>query len=319
MMLEDLSILVTGGAGFIGSHLVDLLVERNDVTVLDNMSSGRRENLEGHLSNPRFHLVEGDLLDSLAAYDVLEGTDLVFHLAANPDVQVGARDTRTHLARNVIATYNLLEAMRRRGVGKIAFTSTSTIYGEATTIPTPESYGPLKPISLYGASKLSCEALISAYCHTFDMQSWIYRFANIVGVRGTHGVLVDFIRKLRASPKELEILGSGKQRKSYLEVRDCARAMVQGVMASEEDVNIFNIGSRDAIDVSEIADIVVESMGLADVKYNFTGGIDGRGWRGDVFEMLLSIEEMERAGWSPGYTSRESIEVAAEALLRSVY
>ena len=318
MILEDLSILVTGGAGFIGSHLVDLLVERNDVTVLDNMSAGRRENLEGHFSNPRFRLVESDLLDPLAAYDLMDGCDLVFHLAANPDVQVGARDTRTHLARNVIATYNLLEAMRRRGVGRIAFTSTSTIYGEATVIPTPESYGPLKPISLYGASKLSCEALISAYCHTFDMQSWIYRFANIVGERGTHGVLVDFIRKLRSNPEKLEILGSGRQRKSYLEVRDCAKAMVQGVMAADEGVNVFNIGSKDAIDVREIADIVVERMGLFDVSYRFTGGIDGRGWRGDVLEMLLSIDEMEKAGWSPSYTSRESIEVAADALLQSV-
>ncbi|NYT01246.1 MAG: NAD-dependent epimerase/dehydratase family protein [Methanosarcinales archaeon] len=312
-MLKDRKILVTGGAGFIGSHLVDELLRNNDVTVLDNFSHGRMEHVRHHLDNPRFRLVRRDLLQPLD--DVVAGHDMVFHLAANPDVKLGADDTSVHLEQNIVATHCLLEAMRRTGVDRIAFTSTSTVYGEASVVPTPEDYGPLKPISLYGSSKLSCEALISSYCHTFDMQSWIYRFANIVGQRGTHGVLVDFIRKLQQDPGELEILGSGAQRKSYLEVHDCVQAMVHCVKSSSHEVNIFNIGSQDHISVTEIADVVVEKMELDDVSYRYTGGIDGRGWKGDVKVMLLSIEALQRTGWTPRHNSRRSVELAVEALL----
>ncbi len=316
-MTKDRSILVTGGAGFIGSHLVDKLIESNRVTVLDNFSSGKMEFVENHISNPNFSLIEADLLDQEAIEAALEGKDLVFHLAANPDVKIGAEDTRTHLDQNVIATYNVLESMRKKGVLEICFTSTSTVYGEARIVPTPEDYGPLLPISLYGASKLACEALISAYCHTFEMRSWIYRFANIVGERGTHGVLVDFINKLEKNPNELEILGSGRQRKSYLEVHDCVDAMILSLERSRDLVNAFNIGSFDSVDVTEIADVVVEKMNLDDVKYRYTGGIEGRGWKGDVKTMLLSIEAMEKLGWKPNHNSRQSIEAAVEALLNS--
>jgi UDP-glucose 4-epimerase len=222
-----------------------------------------------------------------------------------------------HLEQNVLATYNLLEAMRKTGVNRIAFTSTSTIYGEATEVPTPEDYGPLLPISLYGASKLACEALISSYCHTFEMQSWIFRFANIVGERGTHGVLVDFIRKLRENARELEILGSGRQKKSYLEVKDCVRAMMHSVQHSDEQINVFNIGSEDSVDVTEIANIVAQQMGLADVQYCYTGGIDGRGWKVDVKVMLHSIEKIKKLGWTPQEGSAKAVEVAVKALLRN--
>ncbi|HOO54626.1 MAG TPA: NAD-dependent epimerase/dehydratase family protein [Methanothrix sp.] len=314
-MIEDRSILVTGGAGFVGSHLVDRLIESNRVTVLDNFSSGKMEFLEGHNSDTKFGLIEADLLDQEAVEAALVGKDLVFHLAANPDVKIGAEDTRTHLDQNVIATYNLLESMRKTGVSEIAFTSTSTVYGEAKVAPTPEDYGPLLPISLYGASKLACEALISAFCSTFEMRSWIFRFANIVGERGTHGVIVDFIKKLENDPKTLEILGSGRQRKSYLLVDDCVDAMIFSLAAASDRVNVFNIGSKDSVDVTEIADVVAEKMGLEGVRYRYTGGIDGRGWRGDVKTMLLSIEAMERLGWTPRFNSRQSIEAAVEALL----
>jgi UDP-glucose 4-epimerase len=318
-MLEDMSILVTGGAGFIGSNLVDRLLETSQVTVLDNFSSGKRDHIAHVIGHPRFALVEADLFDAGTLENVMAGKDFVFHLAANPDVKLGAEDTKIHLQQNILATYSLLEAMRKTGVGKIAFTSTSTVYGEANLVPTPENYGPLKPISLYGASKLACEALISSYCHTFDMQSWIFRFANIVGQRGTHGVLVDFINKLKKNPKELEILGSGQQRKSYLEVGDCVAAMVYAVEHSSDQTNIFNIGSDDAVDVTEIADIVAESMGLAGVKYRYTGGFNGRGWRGDVKIMQLSIDALVGLGWIPGHNSRESIKTAVDALLKDVF
>lgn len=315
-MLKDQSILVTGGAGFIGSHLVERLLLENEVTVLDNFSSGKREFLAPYLDNPDFHHLEGDVRDAGLLKEAMEGKDMVFHLAANPDVKLGAENTSVHLEQNVLATYNLLEAMRKSGVRRLAFTSTSTVYGEATKVPTPEDYGPLLPISLYGASKLSCEALISSYCHTFDMQSWIYRFANIVGERGTHGVLVDFIRKLREKPEKLEILGSGKQRKSYLEVKDCVQAMIDVVEHSHDTTNVFNIGSSDTVDVTEIADIVVEQMGLSGVQYEYAGGIDGRGWKGDVKIMQLSIEKIKKHGWEPRLGSAGAIRVAVASLLR---
>jgi UDP-glucose 4-epimerase len=316
MMLKNRSILVTGGAGFIGSHLVERLLLDNEVTVLDNFSSGRIEFIEPYRDIADFHLLTGDLMTPKMLDRSVSGMDFIFHLAANPDVKLGAEDTHVHLEQNVLATYNLLEAMRKNEVRQMAFTSTSTVYGEAARVPTPEDYGPLLPISLYGASKLSCEALISSYCHTFQMQSWIYRFANIVGERGTHGVLVDFIRKLRENSGKLEILGSGKQRKSYLEVKDCIRAMIHAVEHSTGEVNVFNIGSEDSVDVTEIADIVVGQMGLDGVEYNYTGGIDGRGWRGDVKLMLLSIEKIKMLGWSPELGSARALEVAVKALLK---
>lgn len=312
------SILVTGGAGFIGSHLVDRLLEENDVTVIDNFSSGKMEHLAHHQDNPHFHLLRADLLDCSSLSDAVAGKEMVFHLAANPDVRLGAKDTRVHLTQNVMATYNLLEAMRQCDVRKIAFTSTSTVYGEAAIVPTPENYGPLLPISLYGASKLACEALISSYCHTFEMKSWIYRFANIVGERGTHGVIVDFMRKLQENNRELEILGSGKQQKSYLEVKDCISAMLDCLNRSADEVNVFNIGSEDCIDVTGIADIIVDLMGFSEVQYRFTGGIDGRGWKGDVKVMRLSIDKIKNLGWKPTGGSKEAIVKAVQALQKEV-
>lgn len=315
-MASGSSILITGGAGFIGSHLLDRLLADNDVTVLDNFSSGKRERLAGYMGKSNFRLIEADLLQPDCLADALAGKDMVFHLAANPDVRLGAIDSNVHLRQNIIATHNLLEAMRAAKVKKIAFTSTSTVYGEANQIPTPEEYGPLLPISLYGASKLACEALISSYCHTFDMQAWIYRFANIVGERASHGVLFDFIRKLRENPAELEILGSGRQKKSYLEVKDCIEAMLLCLQASEEKVSLFNIGSEDAVDVKEIADIVVRHMGLKDVSYRYTSGEEGRGWKGDVRVMLLSLDKIKSLGWRPKGSSSQAIHSAVEALLR---
>jgi UDP-glucose 4-epimerase len=316
--LKGKSILVTGGAGFIGSHLVERLLEENEVFVQDNFSSGKRESLLTHVDNPKFHLLEADLLNTKKLEPFLAKTDIVFHLSANPIVRIGTEDTRIHLEQNVLATYNLLEAMRKTGVRQIAFTSTSAVYGEANLVPTPEDYGPLLPISLYGASKLSCEALISSYCHTFGMQSWIYRFANIVGKRGTHGVIADFMRKLRKNPTELEILGSGKQRKSYLEVKDCVTAMLHCVENAKDETNVFNIGSSDHIDVTEVANIVVKQLGLSDVEFRYKYGMDGRGWKGDVKVMLLSIDKIKRLGWTPQRGSVEAIKFAVEAMQTDV-
>jgi len=307
-------ILVTGGAGFIGSHLVDRLVEKgSQVTVFDNMSSGKMEFIEKHLENPDFTLIKGDLLNQEAIEKACKGIDFIFHVAANPDVKLGAFDTRIHLNQNIMATYNLLEAMRKNNNEKIAFTSTSTVYGEASIMPTPEDYGPLIPISLYGASKLACEALVTSYSHTFDMQAWIFRFANIVGPRSTHGITVDFVNKLRKNSNLLEILGDGKQEKSYLHVLECIDAILFVIENSKEKVNIFNIGSEDTISAIEIGKAVIEERGLSNVKFTYTGG--NRGWKGDVPRMRLGIEKMKSLGWKPVYTSERSIRETARALL----
>mgnify|MGYP005834714955 CR=1 FL=1 len=306
--------IVTGGAGFIGSHLVDELIKRgNHVTVVDNLSSGRMDFLKHHADSDRFRLVKADIAQDRFICDDFKGADMVYHLAANPDVKIGADNTKVHLKENVIATYNVLESMRLHGVRNIAFTSTSTVYGEAKVVPTPEDYGPLMPISLYGASKLSCEALISSYCHTFDMRSWLYRFANIIGSRGTHGVIFDFINKLRNDPDKLVILGNGKQSKSYLHISDCVDAMLYTVENSKDQVNIFNIGSDDRLDVTSIARIVSDEMGLNGVKFEYTGG--DRGWKGDVPFMGLSIDRIKSLGWKLEHNSEESVRLCVRSLL----
>ncbi len=310
-------ILVTGGAGFIGSHIVDSLMKNEcEVVVFDNLSSGKMEFIDHHLNKTNFSLIEGDLLSIDEIDMACNGIDFVYHVAANPDVRLGTVDTKVHFDQNITATYNLLEAMRKNDVANIAFTSTSTVYGEATIIPTPEDYGPLVPISLYGASKLACEALITSYSHTFDMHSWIFRFANIVGDRGTHGIIVDFINKLKNNPGQLEILGDGRQSKSYLHISDCVDAIMFTIDHINEIVNIFNIGSEDTIDATGIAGIVVAEMGLKDVEFSYTGG--RRGWKGDVPQMLLAVDKVKELGWSPSYTSRNSVRDTARALIDSV-
>ncbi len=297
-------IVVTGGAGFIGSHVVDRLVDLDEIIVIDNFSSGRMEYV-----NEGAEVVKADLSrDDIEEY--LRGAEEVWHIAANPDVRIGAEKPDEIYANNILATYRLLEAMRKAMVGRVIFTSTSTVYGEADVIPTPEDC-PTHPISLYGASKLACEALIESYCHTFDMQAWIYRFANVIGKRSTHGVIYDFIMKLKKNPDELEILGNGEQNKSYIYISDCIDAMFAGLKADER-VNIFNIGSEDQVKVRRIAEIVCEEMGLNPV-FRFTGG--DRGWKGDVPVMLLSIERLKAVGWRPKYSSEEAVRKAVRDLL----
>lgn len=317
MELKDRTILVTGAAGFIGSHLCDELVKENEVIGYDNLSSGKKEMVEHLFDHDNFELVIADCLDEDSLDEQMKKCDMVFHLAANPDVRVGAEDTYVHLDQNIIATYKVLDSMRKNDVKDIIFTSTSTVYGETDVIPTPEDLGPLKPISLYGASKLSCESLISAYCYTFDMNSVSFRFANVVGPRSTHGVTYDFVNKLKENPNELEILGSPPgTRKSYFYISDCIDGMIHAVKNAEDQVEYFNLGSEDYINVKEIADIVTREMDLEDVEYNWTGGVDGgRGWKGDVKVMRLSIEKMKEIGWEPEYNSAESIALTTRSLL----
>jgi len=310
-------ILVTGGAGFIGSHLVDALMSRGfEVVVLDNLSSGCLENVAKWLKDSNFRFVRGDLLSLDEVLNVLDGCRIVFHLAANPEVRVGSISPNIHFRENILATFNLLEAIRKaENVERLVFTSSSTVYGEAE-IPTPENCALLRPISVYGASKLACEALISAYAHSYGFNAYIYRLANIVGPRSRHGVIVDFVKKLSENPRELEILGDGAQSKSYLYVDDCVEALLLSLERSLGHFEIFNVGSEDQVDVLTIARIVAEEMGLANVKFRLTGGVNGgRGWIGDVKNMLLDISKLKKVGWKPRYNSLEAVKLTVKSIL----
>jgi len=313
---------VTGGAGFIGSYLVDrLMKEGYGVTVLDNLSSGSLDNLKEWLRNPRFKFVKEDLKDAHAIKTRLGQVELVFHLAANPEVKVGETGPRIHFNENLVATFNLLEAIRRnRTVKAVVFASTSTVYGEASKIPTPENYGPLIPISTYGASKLGCEALICSHAFAFGLRALILRFANVVGPRSNHGIIMDFINNLKSNPRKLKILGDGSQRKSYVYIQDCVEAIMlatDSFLKSRDRVQVFNVGSADWITVKRIADVVVKELGLENVKISFTGGVDGgRGWLGDVKMMRLSIDRLLNAGWRPRYNSEEAVRLTTKDIVR---
>ncbi len=310
-------ILVTGGAGFIGSHLVDQLVENNnEVIVFDNLSSGNLEFIESAMSTGKVEFVSGDLLDLEVLSKAMENIDMVYHLAANPDIRLGTSVTDTDLKQGTVATYNVLESMRLNGCKKIAFASSSVVYGEAKVMPTPEDYGPLFPISLYGASKLGSEGLISAWVGTFGIKAWIFRFANIIGGRGTHGVIFDFIHKLKKNSSKLEVLGNGLQEKSYMEVIDCSKAMVHVVENFDNDLNYINLGSSDTCSVKRIAEIVVESSDFENVSIEFTGG--DRGWAGDVPKAMLKVEKLISSGFECEYQSEEAVKYTAKSLIEEI-
>ena len=310
--------LVTGGAGFIGSHLIDRLVARGDsVVVIDNLSSGHASFIQNHIDTGHVTLVEGDIchpedVNKAMAMDI----DCVFHLAANPDIRLGTRITDTDLKQGTVATYNILEAMRVAGVKKIAFASSSVVYGEDAPLPTPEDHGPCMPISLYGASKQAGEGLISSWVGTFGLQAWIFRFANIIGARGTHGVIFDFIHKLKNDPSRLEVLGNGLQEKSYMEVGDCADAILHVMGQADKPLNLYNLGSHDTASVRRIAEIVVDVTGCHDASIEYTGG--DRGWAGDIPRARLGIEKMLKAGFDVKMNSEEAIRYTAECLLEEI-
>ncbi|MCK4223691.1 MAG: NAD-dependent epimerase/dehydratase family protein [candidate division Zixibacteria bacterium] len=307
---------VTGGAGFIGSHLVDKLISHGDVTVYDNLSSGRKEFIQHHLDKPYFSFIQADLLDLERLTKEMVDYDVVFHLAANPDARLGLNDTSLDLKQETLVTYNVLEAMRLNNIKKILFSSSGTIYGETPVISLSEDYGPVLPISLYGAGKVASEALITAFCHTFDMQCWIYRFANIVGRRGTHGVIFDFIHKLKKNPSELEVLGDGTQEKPYLSVEDCVEGMLFGFQNSDERVNFFNLGCESTTNVSSIARMVVEEMGLKNAKFKYTGG--DRGWPGDVPQVRFNTRKMQELGWKPKHSSNQAVRRAIKFMIEEM-
>ena len=299
-------VLVTGAAGFIGSNLVDrLLADGVEVVGFDNLSTGSPRFLESARRSPRFRLVEGDLLDTVALGTAAEGVDTVFHLAANADVRFGLDHPRRDLEQNTIATFNVLEAMRAAGAKTIAFSSTGSVYGEAKVIPTPEDAGFPIQTSLYGASKVAGEGLISAYAEGFGIRAFVFRFVSILGERYTHGHIFDFCRKLAADPTRLDVLGNGRQRKSYLHVGDCVDAMLHAIAVVPEKVNVFNLGTDEYVEVNDSIAVIAARLGMRP-ELVYTGG--ERGWVGDNPFIFLDTSRIRALGWAPKLTIRQGVE-----------
>ena len=296
---------VSGGAGFIGSNLVDRLLDvGHEVTVYDNLSTGLLQFLEYARDFDRFRLVEGDLLDEDSLSEAIGGHEFVFHLAANADVRFGTEHPRRDLEQNTIVTNNVLEAMRKNGISKIAFASTGSVYGDATVIPTPENAPFPIQTSLYAASKLAGEGLIAAYCGGFGFQSWIFRFVSILGERYTHGHVFDFYRKLKQNPSRLEVLGNGKQRKSYLYIQDCIDAMLFALEKSNESVNVLNLGVDGYCEVNDSIGWICEELGVTP-KLEYSGG--DRGWIGDNPFIFLDTSKIRDLGWKPKLSIKDGV------------
>lgn len=308
-----MNILVTGGAGFIGSHLCDRLIERGyQVTVVDDLSLGRMENIAHLLDNPNFKYTREDL-NNLSAMRFIfrEEFDMVYHLAANSDIQKGGADPNVDYRKTFQTTFNVLQMMKEYGVKKLFFASTSAIYGETSDVLN-EDYGPLKPVSNYGAGKLASEAFISAFSSTYGIQTWITRFPNVVGERFTHGVIYDFIHKLQNNPEELEVLGNGEQCKPYVYVKDLVDGILYVIDHANELFNVYMLGTDSRTKVKEIAQMVIEEMGLK-AKIRYTGG--DRGWIGDVPEFRYDLTKVNNLGWKTPRNSNEAVRLAIQKAL----
>jgi UDP-glucose 4-epimerase len=320
-LLGDLArkIFLTGGSGFIGSHVVDMLIPRGySVTVYDNLSNGRREFIQHHVGNPSFRFVEADILDSDRLAAEMEGHDLVWHLAANTDIIGGAEQPRRDLRDCVMGTFNVVEAMRRTGIRPIIFSSTGAVYGElCREVATSEAAGPLLPVSTYAAGKIGSEAFISAFCSLYGLRGYMFRFGNVIGARMTHGVIFDFIRKLREQPGELLIRGDGAQEKNYFLVEECIDGMAylfRNVrMSDDRPCDLFNLGTDSVTRVVDIARIVKEEMGLTATRIRIEG--TKRAWPGDQPKVHITVDRMRQLGWTARLTSDQAVRIAVRRML----
>ncbi|MEM0317378.1 MAG: SDR family NAD(P)-dependent oxidoreductase [Candidatus Nezhaarchaeales archaeon] len=310
-------VLVTGGAGFIGSHVVDKLINEGwTIRVVDNLSSGRIENLKHH-DDDNVEVWTVDLKDPQKALEAVKNVTTVFHFAANPEVRLSTISPETHFNENVVATFNLLEAMRRSDVKDIVFASSSSVYGEPEAIPVSEE-APLKPVSVYGASKVACESLIHAYSRLYGIRAVVLRYANVVGPRLRHGVVYDFILKLLKKPDELVILGDGSQVRSYMHVIDAVEATIIAWKKASANFEVYNVGNEDWITVSEVAQEVVSVMGLRDVKFTYEPVLHGVGWLGDVKRIALAIDKIKSLGWRPKMNSKQAVKEAAASIVQEL-
>jgi len=317
-----MKIIITGGAGFLGSHIVDRLINQGEIIyIIDNFSTGSLENIAHHLGKRNFNFSKADLRRPEEWFNSFKETKAVFHYAADPDVKRSVLEPETHFKQNILATFNVLEAVRKFDIEYMIFSSSSTVYGEPAQIPTPENYTPMEPISIYGAFKLACENLIVAYARLYGFKYLILRYANIIGRRSNHGVIYDFLNKLRENSSVLDILGDGTQKKSYKYVDDAIDAtlhLYSLLTKGKLDHFTFNVGSEDWITVLDIANIVVREMNLSDVVFHLNPQTeDGRGWVGDVKLMLLDIGRLKNTGFKPRFTSSEAVIRAVKDYLKT--
>ncbi len=312
-----MKILVAGGAGFIGSNLIDLLLEQGHTVVcVDNYFIGTKENIEHLHSNLSFKMCEMDLCDLESLKNLFESEkfDYVFHLAANSDIQASAKNPMIEYKNTYTTTFNILECMRLYNVKKLFFASTSAVYGNRTDELLTETTADLRPVSYYGGCKLGSEAIISSYAYMNDLEVLVFRFPNVIGPRLTHGVIYDFIKKLNNNPKELEILGDGTQCKPYIYVTDLVQAIVKYMNTDTKGVTIYNLGVEGATTVTRIADIICEKMNLKNVTYNYTGG--NVGWKGDVPKFQYDLSKIYGTGWKATYNSDEAVAKTVEEVLK---
>jgi len=309
---------VTGGAGFIGAHLVNHLIDNTSstVTVFDNLSTGRKWAFGDRVDDPRLVIVEADARDQAALVHAITDHEIVYHFAANADIARAATEPAIDFLNGTLLTHNVLEAMRETGVKRILFTSGSGVYGDVPLVPIPEEYPRMLPISTYGACKLASESLISAYCHMFEFTGTVFRFANVVGPHQTHGVAYDFMRRLAKDPTRLKIFGDGGQTKPYIHIDDVLAVFRLMEREQTTSYDVFNVGTNDFLTVREVADLVVERMGLAGVCYEFTGG--ARGWKADVPVYKLDTRKIRSRGWSSHRNSREAVTTAVDSMLQDL-
>jgi len=307
--------MIIGGAGFVGSHVTKRLFNEEpeaQIYVYDNFSSGRQEHLREIWGEERLHVIKADIKDLDTLVQSMQGIDMVYSLASNPDIAKAMVQPDIDFWEGTYLINNVIEAMRRNQVKKLIYASGSGVYGDVGATVTDEDFSPMLPSSTYGASKLACEAMICSYCHMFDMNAAAFRFANVVGPNQTHGVGYDFINRLLDNPKELRILGNGTQSKSYIYVEDIVNALRTVEKKALKGYNYYNVATLDHITVTEIADIVVKVMGLENVEYQYTGG--DRGWKGDVPVVRLDSQKMRGLGWSNRYTSHQAMKLSVTSM-----
>ena len=312
--------VITGGAGFIGSYIAEKLVENGtDTKVIDNLVTGKKENLSKCFDQDNFSFLEYDLGNLDGIENHLGDVDILFHFAADPEVRTGYSKPEDSFEQNIVNTFNLLQKIKQSKIKKIVFASSSSVYGDAKIIPTNEEYGPLSPISHYGASKLACEAMVSSFCHNYNIEGVILRLANVIGLRGRHGLIWDLVHKLKINQDELELLGDGKQTKSFIHISDAINGIFSSLNNLQDKVEVFNLGSEDSVEIMDVAKIVCKNMGLNEIKINLTGGVDdGRGWKGDIKIAHLDISKLKNLGWRPKLSSLEAADLTSQEIIDEV-
>jgi len=313
MNLKNKKILIFGGAGFIGSHLTEkLLQEGASVTVYDNLQTGRTANLAQVWQEPGFRFIEADIRERKRVEETVPGHEIIFHFCDDSDIRSAAEHPDSYVEQNIMGLFYVLEAMRKNGIRHILFPSSTTVFGELADPPASESHGPMIPLTLYGGAKLAAEGLISSWAHTYDFQAIIFRCVGIIGGRMDHGVVHDFVRKLQRDPTRLEILGDGTQSRSFVLVDDCVETMLFSLAKAEKRYNLVHIGNADEISINEASTAIIEAMNLEQVKLLYTGGKVG--WKGDVTSNFIATETLTSWGWKPPRSSREAVLETARRL-----